>query len=165
MKLETVRIKRFRSVEEVSLEDIGELNVLIGKNSSGKSNVLFAIDSFFACIKGGSLVTAEAPFGTEIDYFERCTEEPIEIEMSFKLCMPSICRSRELTNANSAVEETSCASGALRGNETSARAELTTTVRTRKQIRTKVFIGSSGVCFLVFVTCRQADCHERNAAL
>ncbi len=85
MKLETVRIRRFRSVEEVTLDAIGELNVLIGKNNSGKSNILFAIDSFFACIKGGNLVTADAPIGGAIDYYERRTQEPIEIEMFFSM--------------------------------------------------------------------------------
>lgn len=82
MKLETVRIKRFRSIEEVSLEGIGNLNVLIGKNNSGKSNILLSIDTFFACMKGDSLVTAEPPIGNDIDYFGKRTREPIEIELS-----------------------------------------------------------------------------------
>src|SRR6266568_2756000 len=85
MNLETVRIKRFRSIEEVSLEDVGQLNVLIGKNNSGKSNILLSIDSFFACIKGGNIVTSEAPIGADIDHFEKRTKDPTEIELSFSM--------------------------------------------------------------------------------
>ncbi|MEO6751983.1 MAG: AAA family ATPase [Chthoniobacteraceae bacterium] len=83
MKLHSVLIKKFRSAEEVMLQDIGELNVLIGKNNSGKSNVLFAINSFFACIKGGSLVNPEPPVGSDIDYFARSVIAPIEFELAF----------------------------------------------------------------------------------
>src|SRR5438094_763311 len=85
MKLETVRIKRFRSIEAVCLEGIGQLNVLIGKNNSGKSNILLSIDAFFGCIKGGNLVTAEPPIGSDIDYFGKRAREPIEIELSFSI--------------------------------------------------------------------------------
>jgi predicted ATPase len=85
MRLEAVRIKQFRSIQDVTLENIGNLNVLIGKNNSGKSNILLAIDSFFTCIKDGSLVTSDLPIGTAIDYHRRNTSEPIEIKLSFSM--------------------------------------------------------------------------------
>lgn len=85
MRLESIHIKQFRSLEKVSLEDIGELNVLIGKNNSGKSNILFAIDSFFACIRGGNLVVAEPPIGTDLDFFGRRTQTPIQIDVCFSM--------------------------------------------------------------------------------
>lgn len=85
MKIQRAIIKRFRSAEELTLEDIGEFNVLIGKNNSGKSNILLAIDSFFACLKGGNIVTAEPSIGAEIDFFEKRIAEPLEIELWFSL--------------------------------------------------------------------------------
>lgn len=47
MKLKNVRVMGFRSIDEVAIEEIGDLNVLIGKNNSGKSNLLISINSFF----------------------------------------------------------------------------------------------------------------------
>lgn len=88
MKLEAVRIKRFRSIEDISLDGIGELNVLIGKNNSGKSNILLAIDTFFACIKTGGLVTTDPPTGRDIDFFGKRTRDPIEIQLTFSIQPP-----------------------------------------------------------------------------
>ena len=43
MFLRTVEIRNFLSLEHVTLEDLGELNTLIGRNNVGKSAVLDAI--------------------------------------------------------------------------------------------------------------------------
>jgi len=40
-------IQNFRSVRNAVIEDIDNLNVLIGKNNSGKSNILSGIHAFF----------------------------------------------------------------------------------------------------------------------
>ncbi len=85
MKLTSIRICRFRSIERASLEEIGGFNVLIGKNNSGKSNLLLALDSFFTCVKSGNLVTAEPPIGADIDFCGRLTNNPIELDLSFAL--------------------------------------------------------------------------------
>lgn len=47
MKLEKIEIKNYRSLEHLLLDEIGNLTIFIGKNSSGKSNILEAINSFF----------------------------------------------------------------------------------------------------------------------
>ncbi|WP_344571997.1 AAA family ATPase [Streptomyces violaceolatus] len=47
MRLSSIRACGFRSLQDVSLDDCGELNVLIGKNNSGKSNLLSAVRAFF----------------------------------------------------------------------------------------------------------------------
>ena len=85
MRLESVQIKRFRSIEDVSLEQIGSFNVLIGKNNSGKSNILISIDSFFTCLRGGNLVTSDPPIGADIDFCGRQTRLPIEIQLTFSM--------------------------------------------------------------------------------
>jgi putative ATP-dependent endonuclease of OLD family len=58
MKIEQIHFRNFRSLREVDLDDLGDLNLLVGKNSSGKSNILegisFLFDNFSAT--GGSMI-------------------------------------------------------------------------------------------------------------
>src|SRR5271155_513861 len=58
MKIEQLHFRNFRSLREVDLDGLSDLNVLVGKNSSGKSNILegisFLFDNFSAT--GGSMV-------------------------------------------------------------------------------------------------------------
>ncbi|MEH2202441.1 ATP-dependent nuclease [Nostoc sp.] len=88
MKLETVNVKRFRSIENTELDNCGDFNVLIGKNNTGKSSILLAINAFFECIKYGNVVKLNPKFSQEIDFFKRQTNLPIEITLTF-LLMPS----------------------------------------------------------------------------
>jgi putative ATP-dependent endonuclease of the OLD family len=53
MVLQSVLIKNFRSSESLTMEGCSRLNVLIGKNNAGKSNILSALHAVFLCIKGG----------------------------------------------------------------------------------------------------------------
>lgn len=47
MRIDSVKVAGFRSIMNTSLDACGQLNVLIGKNNSGKSNLLIAIKRFF----------------------------------------------------------------------------------------------------------------------
>jgi len=47
MKIRQFSVKNYRSLRDVKLENIGNLTVLIGTNSSGKSNLLEALMLFF----------------------------------------------------------------------------------------------------------------------
>ena len=85
MKLESVTIKRFRSIKNCELRNCGRFNVIIGKNNSGKSNILSAIDAFFNCLQSDSVIALEPPIGKAIDFFDNGTEQPIEITLSFSL--------------------------------------------------------------------------------
>jgi energy-coupling factor transporter ATP-binding protein EcfA2 len=51
MQIENIKIKNFRSLENVALE-FGKLNLFVGKNDSGKSNLLRTLDLFFNYNKG-----------------------------------------------------------------------------------------------------------------
>ena len=51
MRLSSLQIQNFRCVRDLCIEQIGELNVLIGQNNSGKSTILAAIDAFFGCLR------------------------------------------------------------------------------------------------------------------
>jgi predicted ATP-dependent endonuclease of OLD family len=86
MKLESVLIKRYRSAHEVQLPYVGDFNVFIGKNNSGKSTLLRAIKSFFACLKRGNVISMDAPIGRElIDFSHRKVTEPMEIAATFSM--------------------------------------------------------------------------------
>lgn len=47
MKLNTIKLKNFRSFRNETIINVSNLNVLIGKNDIGKSSILEAIDIFF----------------------------------------------------------------------------------------------------------------------
>jgi putative ATP-dependent endonuclease of OLD family len=87
MKLERVLLKRLRSVNFATLEECGPFNVLIGKNNCGKSTLLSAINTFFACVADGQMVALSPPFGAAIDFHRRDTGTPIEIELWFSLTL------------------------------------------------------------------------------
>lgn len=85
MKLQSVSIKKFRSIDGIELENVGGFNVMIGKNNSGKSNILSAINYFFKSIRNGNVVNLNTPIYKEIDFFNRKTNLPIEITLAFSL--------------------------------------------------------------------------------
>jgi len=87
MMLKRVAMNGFRSVERAVLEDCGTFNVLIGKNNAGKSNALSAIASFFEGIAEGRVVSEEPAIGSEIDFFDKNVEKPIQIVMTFSLTL------------------------------------------------------------------------------
>ncbi len=47
MKLKKLIVKNYKSLRQLELEDFEDLNVLIGKNDAGKSNILRAMDLLF----------------------------------------------------------------------------------------------------------------------
>ena len=85
MELKQVRILRARSIRDARLEDCGRLNVLIGRNNSGKSNVMTAIRAFFETIESGQIASLNPVFGMEIDFHNRDITKPIEVSVSFAL--------------------------------------------------------------------------------
>ncbi|WP_348267335.1 AAA family ATPase [Edaphobacter paludis] len=85
MNIQDVRIERFRSAELVQLKNVNDFNVLIGKNNSGKSTALFAIEAFFQCLGGEGLVSLAPPFGRKIDFYKQILDQPIIISLAFAL--------------------------------------------------------------------------------
>jgi energy-coupling factor transporter ATP-binding protein EcfA2 len=47
VKLLEFRVKNFRGIQDISLTDLGDFNIFVGKNNSGKSTILDAIQFFF----------------------------------------------------------------------------------------------------------------------
>lgn len=47
--LKTVKIENFRGFESFELQNLGRLNLLVGKNNSGKTSILEAIRLLCSC--------------------------------------------------------------------------------------------------------------------
>jgi len=85
MKISKIQIKNFKSLQDVALNDLGNMVVLIGKNSSGKSNMLEALYKFFNDFN----LIEPSPVGpvTGFDnhlWYDIKTKNPIEITLWVK---------------------------------------------------------------------------------
>lgn len=56
MLIEQFRVRNFKTIEDLSLKSLGRINILVGKNDAGKSNILDALKMFFGklAFPGGS---------------------------------------------------------------------------------------------------------------
>ena len=74
MKIRKIEIKHYRSLDDVTIY-AGNVLALIGRNNSGKSNVIKALELFFE--SSSRLVDKEC-------FHDRNTEGPIEIFVTFE---------------------------------------------------------------------------------
>ncbi len=83
MKIRKISIEHFRSLKSVSMEDITDLTVLIGTNSSGKSNLLEALTVFFDNLDPAP----ERKLGAidHYNWFDRNDDEPIIFSIDIQL--------------------------------------------------------------------------------
>ena len=79
MRIEKVSIKNFRSVKDCTIE-LGAYTCLVGSNGVGKSTVLAALNVFFGYQDGSATDVKNLD---EEDFFQKQTEEPIEIKVTF----------------------------------------------------------------------------------
>ncbi len=81
MKILSILVKNYKSLRNISLENLGDLTVFIGKNSSGKSNFLEAIKMFFEEFTAD----LERQVGVSDDsiWHDRDSSNPIEIAIEF----------------------------------------------------------------------------------
>lgn len=82
MRIRDILIRRYKSLRDFHMEGIDDLAVLIGCNSSGKTNLLEALVLFFSGFEwtSGSITSL-----TEHHWFRRNTSSPIEFEISVEL--------------------------------------------------------------------------------
>lgn len=80
LKIISVAIKNYKSLKEINIPRVQDLLVFVGKNSSGKSNLIEAFSLFFHEPK---LVTEVLTFN-EFMWFNAQINNPIEIEVLFK---------------------------------------------------------------------------------
>ena len=77
MRIQSVRVKNYRSIRDAELS-LGDITALVGRNGSGKSTFLSALDLFY---NHGDL--------TEADFFGENIEEEIEVEVTFDQLSPA----------------------------------------------------------------------------
>lgn len=85
MRLLSLHVRRFRSIESASLADCGPLNVLIGKNNAGKSNVLATIDLLFSHLRTGKVAATWSASRAADEFTDRDTTSPIQIGAELEL--------------------------------------------------------------------------------
>jgi AAA15 family ATPase/GTPase len=79
MKLEYFKIKNYRSIKSLKLNNLGLINVIFGKNNVGKSNVLRALQLAFFVIRNDHIFLSDTMF------FNRNVYIPIEVELKLIL--------------------------------------------------------------------------------
>jgi putative ATP-dependent endonuclease of the OLD family len=88
MKLNNIKIANFRSAGSVSVNEVADFNVLIGKNNAGKSTILLAIEAFFSSLKEDGLIKLNPRYGRKIDFTNQILNEPISLVLTFALTEP-----------------------------------------------------------------------------
>ena len=83
MKIRQFNVKNYRSLRDVRLDDIGDLTIFIGTNSSGKSNLLEALVLFFNEIDPA----VERNIGSIDEYvwFDRNPKNAVQFEVTLEL--------------------------------------------------------------------------------
>lgn len=85
MKIRSIHIRSFRSIENSAITECGNMNVLIGKNNAGKSNLLTAIELLHKHLKGGA-IAGPWPTSRPVDEFtDRDTRKTVQIAIEFEL--------------------------------------------------------------------------------
>ena len=86
MKIKAVAINNFRSLKDVQLLECGNANIFIGKNNSGKSNLLSAVAVAMSHLRSGrfSSTWPRNPRSGD-EFFDRNVEQPIEIGLQFEM--------------------------------------------------------------------------------
>src|SRR5271168_1099042 len=85
MRIKSFQVRHFRSIERGGLTQCGGLNVLIGKNNAGKSNLLSGIEIFLRHLRRGVL-SSFLPSRRPVDEFtDRDTSKPLRIAIEFEL--------------------------------------------------------------------------------
>ncbi|SFS20050.1 ATP-dependent nuclease [Yoonia litorea] len=84
LRITKIDIRNFRSVRNLSLSP-SKLAVLVGKNDSGKSNVLRALNLFF---NGKTMPADDLEFDTDHNVFNQPNRRAKEISIKLEIAMP-----------------------------------------------------------------------------
>ncbi|MER6753282.1 AAA family ATPase [Micromonospora echinofusca] len=87
MRLRSLDIGHFRSIRQTSFSDLGDLNVLIGRNNAGKSAAMRAVSLFFSCLSGRSPVNIHPNVRDQYDFHLGDTSNPITLSACFSLTL------------------------------------------------------------------------------
>jgi len=82
MRIREVKVSGYRSLKDITMSGLGDLVILIGKNGSGKSNVLEALELFFADLNFQTDYGKSFPQTT---WYDKRTNKPIDFEVTIEL--------------------------------------------------------------------------------
>jgi len=82
MKIRAIEISNYRSLREVKMSELGDLIILIGKNGSGKSNILEALELFFADL---NLQANYAKAFEPTTWYDKRTQRPIDFVIELEM--------------------------------------------------------------------------------
>lgn len=81
LKIIGIRIENYRSIRELNLSGLGNMNIFVGKNNSGKSTILKSIDVFINSLSGGLV---KKVLNTK-DFHKGQIDKPVKIACSINL--------------------------------------------------------------------------------
>lgn len=84
-KVRSIDIRRFRSIDRSGLSQCGGLNVLIGKNNAGKSNVLSTVELMHRHLARGTIAGPWDVARASEEFTDRDTTRPIQVGIAFEL--------------------------------------------------------------------------------
>ncbi|PPI94512.1 AAA family ATPase [Nocardia nova] len=79
MRLVSLEVEGFRSIDHLIIHNFGEFNVLIGKNNSGKSNILASIDRMFKFLALNQVASKTTTIKKGIDFHNKGQEDLREV--------------------------------------------------------------------------------------
>jgi putative ATP-dependent endonuclease of OLD family len=85
MRIMSFYVRHFRSIENAELQRCGGLNVLIGKNNAGKSNLLSAIEHVLNHLRRGAVAAPWAVKRPSEEFTDREQGVPIQFGIQFDL--------------------------------------------------------------------------------
>ena len=92
MKIERIRLKNFRALYDMELENIPPLAVFIGKNGSGKSTLFQAFGFLKDALRNNVTIALQRMGGYREVATRGHTNEPIEIEIQFRMMLAKVNR-------------------------------------------------------------------------
>jgi len=106
LKIRSIEIKNYRSLHDVKMTKLDGMTILVGKNGSGKSNILEALELFFADI---DLQNNSAKSLDASTWYDKRTQRPIdfiiELEMNIddlkSIFNEEVCRKLEIKEIES----------------------------------------------------------------
>jgi len=85
MSIRAIHVQHFRSIGNAALAQCGGLNVLIGKNNAGKSNLLSAISLLLSHLQGGRIVAPWSSPRPQSEFNQRDSSRLVRIVVEFSL--------------------------------------------------------------------------------
>lgn len=82
--LTQLRFKNWRSLRDVTIDNLTPITVFIGANSSGKTNIVDGLRFLRECIEDRPIQAVQSRGGAQKIAYHENSHEPIEVEVTFK---------------------------------------------------------------------------------